>query len=61
MKKPHLWEVLQALDRLITAAEIIDGQDYPPDKDDLEHLRLMAEMGRDMYNSADQKGIVGIN
>jgi hypothetical protein len=30
--------LVRALDKLITAAEIVDGQEAPPDSDDVEYL-----------------------
>lgn len=34
---------------LITAVEIIDGQDYPPDKDDLAYLVRVMKKVKDIY------------
>ncbi len=31
-------ELISDLDELLTAVEIIDGQDYPPDEDDVQYL-----------------------
>jgi hypothetical protein len=40
--------ISSAFDQLLTAAEIIDTQDYPPSQDDIEYLGKMARKVRDL-------------
>ncbi len=43
----NLVESATLLNELLTAAEIIDGQDYPPDADDVVYLGDVAREVRD--------------